>query len=353
MNPNYVQGINLPKLTCWLTINRACNMRCDWCYAKMTGFNASQNMTPETVDRSIALASDLGLDAIILIGGEPTIHPDFLEIVKKITAAGMKAYVVTNAIRFSNQKFLDKALEAGIKSITISFKASNREDYLRFTHRDVFGKAVKATQNIAASGVEHAVNITACEELMGNLDQMIDVIKKTGAKSFSIDSGKPVILNSRPESEGIGSPKRMAEFFMEAYPKLKQSGMMFAVKIAVPFCLFPKSFIDMVIEEGNILTGCQMVSGRGIIIDPAGKLIPCNHLCDQSMADVKDLQSADGYVSYRKNPSVIRFYKLVASSPHENCLECEYWQKCGAGCKLYWLQNAPESMVGNFEEKGG
>ena len=35
----------------WLTINRACNIRCKWCYAQGTGFNKKDNVN-QTSQRS-------------------------------------------------------------------------------------------------------------------------------------------------------------------------------------------------------------------------------------------------------------------------------------------------------------
>jgi sulfatase maturation enzyme AslB (radical SAM superfamily) len=48
------------KLTAWLTINRACNLRCGWCYAKGTAFSQHDTMSTKTAERSLDLLSDLG-----------------------------------------------------------------------------------------------------------------------------------------------------------------------------------------------------------------------------------------------------------------------------------------------------
>ena len=343
-------GINIPRMTAWLTINRACNLRCSWCYAKMTGFSKMNSMSMPLVESSVRLLKDLSLESVILIGGEPTIHPKFLDIVRLVKLSGLKTYLVTNAIKLSNPKFLDAVLSAGISSITVSFKASNAHDYKKFTGKDAFERTLKAIRNICETKVHHVVNITACEALIKNFDEMIEVIAESGAKSFSVDSGKPIILADKTYADGMGSPEQMAKFFMEIYPKLKKAGINFSVKIAVPFCLFPRTFIDSVIEDGNILTGCQMVSGRGIIIDPEGKLVPCNHLCHLSFGGLgKDFVTAEEYVRLRRKKEVVEFYKAASACPHENCVSCSYWEICGAGCKLYWLHYDKKDLIGNFE----
>lgn len=346
-----------PRLTAWLTINRACNLRCNWCYALSGNKNKTvvKNIMQDTmslanVDLSINFARNLGINSLILIGGEPTVHPHFLEIVSKIKEAGLNVYLVSNIIKFSTKEFLEQAISNGVSSITVSFKGANREIFFQDTGRDYFERAVKALRNVVESGVHYVVNITACENFVSHYEEMISLMAETGADRFSIDTGKPVFTDDGPTMEGMKSPKEMADFFMAVYPKLTASGLRFSVKIAIPFCLFPRDFIDMIIDEGNILTGCQMVGCRGLIIDPNAKILPCNHICDQYLGEIgKDFSDADTFWRFRKN-ELKDFYESITAYPSKKCQECEYWQMCGAGCKLYWLYYGQEAMLGNFQK---
>jgi len=342
----------IPKLTAWLTINRACNLRCNWCYAKMTKFKAKDSMSLDLVRKILAMLKDLKLESVILIGGEPTIHPNFLEIVKLITESGMKANLVTNALRFSDKKFLDMSLDAGISAITVSLKASNPEDYRLFTERDVFDSAIEAITNIGLANVPHVINVTACETIVDKFDEMIEIVEKSKARTFSVDTGKPIVLNGQTYMDGMWSPKRMAEFFTEIYPILEKSNLRFSIKVAVPFCLFSNRFIDKIIEDGNIMAGCQMASGKGIIFAPNGELVPCNHLCNLSLGKFgEDFSSGSEYISFRRRKEIVDFYRVASSSPHNKCLKCKYWSMCGAGCKLYWFYYDETNLIGNFERR--
>lgn len=345
-----VDGKIIPRLTGWLTTNRSCNMRCDWCYAKMTNFDAKDTMIIEVARQSVDLFRSLKMESVILIGGEPTVHPQFLEIINMITSAGMNAYLVTNALRFSNKTFLQKAINEGLAAVTVSLKAANASDYKAFTKKDAFDRVKCAIKNLKEVHIPYVVNVTACDSLVENFDEMISFAQEMDIRMLSIDTGKPVVLDGVTHMDSMESPKRMARFFMETYPKLKKSGIRFSVKIAIPFCLFPPDFADMLIQEGNAMTGCQMVSGRGIIIDPTGELVPCNHLCQLSLGKLgKDFSSADSYIALRQKTEVVKFYESVSSVPHNNCANCKYWEVCGAGCKLYWLHYGPEDLISNWE----
>ncbi len=340
------------QLTAWLTINRACNLRCEWCYAKMTDF-ASEDMSLEIVEKCINIVKGQGVESIILIGGEPTIHPKFFEILDLIKKTGLRAYLVSNAIKFADMSFLEKTIMAGVSSITVSFKAVDRDTFFRDTGKDLFQESITAVKNIVKLDVHHVVNVTACDETLSRLDELIETLKTTGTDKFSIDTGKPVFVDGKSSMEGMGTPTEMAGFFMSNYEKFKASGLRFSVKVAIPFCNFPKKFVDMMIEDGNILTGCQMTSNRGLIFDPSGEWLPCNHLCDISLGKLgKDFLSPEDYWKYRKSSEVKDFYSEMSTYPDNRCEDCEYWPMCGAGCKLYWLHYNADQLIGTFQGEG-
>ena len=76
-----------PELThtvrgCWLTVNRACNLRCEWCYAAGEGSAAGRNMPLELARQLLDAAAELGAGSAVLIGGEPTLYPYLSEVAK-------------------------------------------------------------------------------------------------------------------------------------------------------------------------------------------------------------------------------------------------------------------------------
>ncbi len=338
------------RLATWLTINRECNLRCEWCYARMTGFSAADTMSIGTADASLKAMRDIGAESVILIGGEPTIHPNFLEIVRLARLHGLKCYLVTNAIPFIDEDLLLRTIEAGVESITISFKSPNRQLFVRDTGADLYESQCRAVENIVKSGVHNVLNVTACDTLLENLDGMIATAEMLQVRSFAIDTGKPIFLNDQSCASGMGSPKRMVKFFIEANRKLLESQLRFSLKISIPFCLFPKDDIEQMLSEGNVIAGCQMHSGNGLIIDPQGRIIPCNHICNKFLGHIGEdgVTGLESYFAYRNGPEVERFFEIAASCPTKRCVDCGFWEKCGGGCKLYWMHYQPGELVGSF-----
>ena len=69
----------LHPLPIWthLWVTDKCNLSCDYCYVVD---NKSSNPTTEEVESRIAHADDLGSAIIAFMGGEPTLHPQFIDI---------------------------------------------------------------------------------------------------------------------------------------------------------------------------------------------------------------------------------------------------------------------------------
>lgn len=322
----------------WLTINRKCNLNCTWCYAKPEYNKNCDDMTHETVDKAISLFQDLPVSRVILIGGEPTIHPDFIQYVKTIKSNKINPVVITNGILFSNAKFLQKSIDAGLGGITISLKAHNNESYQQHTGKRAFNAVMSGIKNIAASGIGHDISITIGADIFNDIDCLLEVVEQSGARSLSLDMERPIIINDQTAFNEKSSPQNMADFFVDIYPKVSRLKIPFVLKIASPFCFFPPGFIENLIEKKQIVAGCHIYRGAGIIIDPSGNVLPCNHFCHNPIATIgKDFSTAADYVAFRSRPDIINFYKIIASHPNEKCIDCHYWSFCGGGCRMHWL----------------
>ncbi len=333
------------KFFAWLTINRACNLRCKWCYAKFLKFDKKQDMGIETAGKSISLLKDLPLTDVVLIGGEPTIHPDFLRIVRMIKDAGLMPFVITNSIRFADDSFLRAALEAGILGITTSLKAGSDDLYKKFTGRKALSKITKAVENIKGTNIPHKISVTVHGGLFKHFDQVMDFIVKSGVESFALDMERPIVIDNETYMAGDFSLRDMADFFMGIYPKLKNCGVPFTIKVSIPFCLFRRGFIEELIKENKIISGCQIFGGSGIIIDPMGRLLPCNHFCDNPLGELGvDFKNAQEYLSFRQRSDVEDFYNTMADCPDKRCVDCADWMFCGGGCRMHWLYKRPEEI---------
>src|SRR5262249_9054930 len=87
-------GLRAPIVAHWVVTFR-CNLTCPFCYSE-SGPGREPGPHPETRLRIVERLAAWGVFEVALGGGEPTVHPDFPELLAAIRAGGMGPNVTTN-----------------------------------------------------------------------------------------------------------------------------------------------------------------------------------------------------------------------------------------------------------------
>lgn len=101
-----------------LKITQFCPFGCEFCYQSSTkeGVHAPLENIKEYVDR----LSELKVMEIAIGGGEPTMHPDFIEIIKYIHEKGMIANFTTYSLAWLKKDKIVKAVRKYVSAIGVS-----------------------------------------------------------------------------------------------------------------------------------------------------------------------------------------------------------------------------------------
>jgi radical SAM protein with 4Fe4S-binding SPASM domain len=84
-------------LMAWLELTRVCNLRCPHCFVEGGVARAGELRT----SRVLALLDEwarMGVFSVILTGGEPSMHPDFLDVVRHAHSLGFVVGIATNGM---------------------------------------------------------------------------------------------------------------------------------------------------------------------------------------------------------------------------------------------------------------
>nr|AVH79563.1 radical SAM/SPASM domain-containing protein [Nostoc sp. PCC 9448] len=137
-------------------ITLKCNLACQHCGSRAGHTRAKELSTDEALDLVRQMA-DVGIKEVTIIGGEAFLRPDWLEIAKAITEAGMLCGMTTGGYGIT----LDTARqmkEAGISVVSVSV------DGLESTHDYIRGKkgawqwAFKTMSNLKEAGIPFGCN---------------------------------------------------------------------------------------------------------------------------------------------------------------------------------------------------
>ena len=326
------------QLTSWLTINHVCNLKCAWCYQRQFSKNG-KSMPEKLITELIALLSNLPVKNVVLIGGEPTIHPLFLKIVKMVKDKGLAPKVVSNSICFSDVNFVKKAENAGLNMVVSSVKGFSEDEYEEGTGVRAFERVKRAIKNIENSGINHRISITITPTTILSWEKVIAFVKSCKTKDFCFSFEKPCLIENEVVFKNGILPYKIAEHIETLiYPTLVETGVSFKIDLMFPQCQLSEDFVNKLESEERVFSGCHLLTGRSIIFDPEGQVLPCNHFITHPIGKYKvDFTTVEEYFTWYKNYTSSEGFTISNSAPCKKCVNCERWIKCGAGCRLFWL----------------
>ena len=99
-----------------IRLTRQCNMKCNYCNIQNT---VRKDLTLEEWKKAIDIIKKLGAKEIVILGGEPTLYPNIIELVRYITKdAQLICNLTTNA--FGNFEIVKAILDNGLNSLGVS-----------------------------------------------------------------------------------------------------------------------------------------------------------------------------------------------------------------------------------------
>lgn len=116
-----------------MRLTTTCNNRCLFCLDALTPRDIK--LPVDTLKQDIARGrSERGAERLILSGGEPTLHPAFLELCRYAKGLGyQRVQIVTNGHKLADRSFFEATMEAGLGEITFSLHGHTAELHDRLT----------------------------------------------------------------------------------------------------------------------------------------------------------------------------------------------------------------------------
>lgn len=130
-------GIGLVSNNAYLSVvaTNKCNRACPYCINSDT--DPSLQLPVEKMRRNVGEAvKRFKIKEAIILGGEPTLHPNILSIISGLKEAGIKIVrLTTNGIALTDE-MLTAMVEAGLDGVNVSF---HNEDFISFERlRDIY-----------------------------------------------------------------------------------------------------------------------------------------------------------------------------------------------------------------------
>ena len=194
--------------TLFFELTDGCNLRCVHC-GSSCGPEKARFLSLELIKKTLQSVKDnmgTGTTMIVLTGGEPLLHPDFLSIIKLIDEMGFRFGITTNAT------LIDKAMaeslrDAHIMSIGFSLDG-DKSSHDRFRgNPHAYSKAIEGMKNFVEVCGKTATTMVTSVIHPGNIDQLQSLFEE--CKRLGVDYFRPINV------EPIGRANAHPELFLD------------------------------------------------------------------------------------------------------------------------------------------
>jgi 7,8-dihydro-6-hydroxymethylpterin dimethyltransferase len=163
-----------------IEVNTGCNLDCPICFAESgtgrqpDGFSLTLEQVERMLDAFVAAEGEP--EAIQLSGGEPSIHPQILDMLAAAKARGIKLVMLnTNGIRLARDpRFAPALAEIGVH-VYLQFDGFKDSTQLAIRGRPLQREKLRALERCAAAGV--GVSLAAAVERGINDDELGDIVR--------------------------------------------------------------------------------------------------------------------------------------------------------------------------------
>ena len=276
------------------------------------------NSSSDTLDKSIILDvvdqfKKLGLYEITISGGEPLVHPDFVEILQEINKRRLHINLFTNA-SLLNQKLIDILNEVNVKDVQFSLYGLDYNTFSRVTGTNNLGLF-----NDYICGIEllsqSSLNVTCAMVIMkGNFHQRHEMLEMCLKNNFNMRSSYRLISTrtSQDVTEFDLDSREKKQLMSEiiAYNKMKQE------ENRKTYLLENES------PKRNIMNGMCTAGSTSFCLSATGDILPCpgyyfaiGNVYNSKIVDILN------------SPNALKI-KNSSRKDYTKCSECSYFDFC-------------------------
>lgn len=187
-----------------IEITQSCNFDCPVCFASSGTSQKHQHLDIETVQNMVntLIRSEGKVELIQISGGEPTIHPQILEILEYTRNTGRIQTIMmnTNGRKFANNlEFCENTKKFGLNGVYLQFDGFKASTYKELRgNSKLLTEKFKAIENLSKAGLNITLSMTVVKGVNDDeIGETIRLVHKTpGINGLSL---QPVFAEGRLE----------------------------------------------------------------------------------------------------------------------------------------------------------
>jgi radical SAM protein with 4Fe4S-binding SPASM domain len=276
----------------------------------------------------------LGAREVALIGGEAYLHAGFLDVVRAIAAAGLRASMTTGGRGF-DKSLAQAAAQAGMQSVSVSIDGIGPTHDVMRAAPGSFASATAALDHVRAAGMAPASNINVNRWNQHELESVYEHVRDRGVRGWQVQLTVPLgRAADRPDLllqpyDLLDLMPRIAELKKRAF----SDGILLSLGNNLGYFGPEEGLLRSITPDGeDHWQGCQ--AGRFVLgIESNGGVKGCpslqstpyvgGHLRDRTLAD---LWSSDAAIGFTRKRTVEDLWGF--------CRRCDFAEHCMGGCSF-------------------
>ncbi|WP_410657983.1 radical SAM protein [Amycolatopsis sp. lyj-112] len=303
-------------------INEDCNLRCAHCFVSATRAGKQMPLV-EVIEKVIPRLAAARVQRVTLTGGEPTIHPDFLYIVRAFRAAEMDVGICTNATTLDSVQ-ISALVELGVHC-NVSLDGFAADSHGKFRgDRDSFAVTVATVEKLGRAGILQGLLCTP-NTLAQNEEyaRLCAFARANGARY--------VLLNPLGSmGRGVKSRSKLAKTTLHMREIFELTAPFDGPELDVAHIRFPNT-------EQRPLAGCE--AGTIIYVFTPGEVTVCPYLVFAARTPQSQHTDSEFIVgNIFTDPDLAarlddyRFHDRYQVGTNATCTACSINSACGKGC---------------------
>lgn len=317
-----------------IELNTYCNQSCVWCYNK-SRLDASHQISEKTFDNILIKLVKNDCHNLLLIGGEPTLHPLLPHFVIKAIETG-----ISRVVMVSNGSHIHKVFFDVLKNhqtnfiVNVSIHGSKKEIHDKLTRKP--GSFDALISNINAyhkHGFEVNAQTTVCQSNQNDILRILSILEENDIKNVLFHYCM-IPIGAKVECNEFVSVNEFCECIYETVNNYS-GGVHIEVAPYMPKCITTAKFQELIDKKRiNINYGCRFNKDE-ITFDPCGNILLCLHLPDLTMGNIDNIDNLSTFLQ-ETNAKVDSYRRY----PMSRCNDCNSISDCfGGGCPILWLTN--------------
>ncbi|MGH8909548.1 MAG: radical SAM protein [Egibacteraceae bacterium] len=303
----------------YLYITERCQLRCEHCYMGER-LERALKMPFDQITRTLTTWRQLGGSKLTILGGEPTLHPDFIETIRHAKALGYEHVITTsNGLKPAIRKFRCMGPD-DFAYIQISLDGGSADSHDQVRGTGTFDEALRNVAELVERGFDTRIICTVNRVNSGDALRLLDIADDIGVSlvKFHVFS---VIGSGHGAAEWGMQPLEWVEF----YEQLERAALGHKTRV-----WYQPSYARRERIAGYAADGYRGCIGRTldrISIFPDGRAYVCSFLFD---TDLNFANMVDGHVKLNRGDNEFDLFTRVLTQP--SCGGCKAPGACMGGC---------------------